>query len=136
MGKHINKRVEVRTEFRKLTSKEWGQILALPFPPAARGPICHLFLEKGSGLRDLIFTDGFYSPQQQINQLFIKRRLPYRLRNYQITRERAQEIYLRSKVHPNEDLRGNYKRGWLGFTQTKLCTVTSYKVSVMSSTAQ
>lgn len=137
MGKHVNKRLEVKTEFRELSSKEWGRILALPFPPAARGAICRLFLENGSGLYDLLSMS--YSNQKQINQVFIKLGLPYRLRNYVISKERVEEIFWQktrffpfddSAFRPASGFQPMRIRPWVMPRETKLCTVTSYKVPV------
>lgn len=129
MGKHINKRLGVKTEFRELSSKEWGRILALPFPPATRASICLLFLEGGVGLMDLLlmgYSTG--SNFQQINQVFIKHGLPYRLRNYRISEEKAWVIYRReAKFPPREFERSNQ---WFRRIETRLCTVTAYKIPI------
>ncbi len=136
MGKHVNKRLEVKTRFRELSKKEWGQILALHFPPAARAPICQLFLEGGVGLRDFLFSDGWYSPQQQVNKLFIRHKLPYRLRNFKLSDQQMAEIlWERTRFIPLDDRAVRRAAGFsptrihvrVARVATKLCTVIGWK---------
>ncbi len=130
MGKHVNKRMVVKTEFKKLSTKEWGAILCLPFPPATRECICLLFLGGGSGLYDLLSMSC--SNQLQINQFFIKKGLPYRVRNFGISKKRAEEIFWHhtqfvpfdERVYKQSDQCHPARiRLWVKPQETKLCTI-------------
>ena len=79
MGTHKRKAVRIDVEFKELTPKDWQQIFAIQFPKATRLAIGLLFAYNGRGHAGELLQ-GVWSRAMQINQLFIKHGLPYRLR--------------------------------------------------------
>ncbi len=78
--KKRTKSVPVRVEFLDINPAQWGMMFSLYWPPVLRPVMARLFEANGIGPADEIL-DGWWSRAMQINRIFIKHKLPFRLRD-------------------------------------------------------